>query len=144
MPKFKGLCAALGLAALVAAAPAATAHAAPSSDGTVSVAAYSDCPAGFFCMWDGRDGTGNMLGYDIGSGGESNLHNVAHPRGDWGDKTRSVWNRTGTVWCTYIDIKFERGLWKVGNWRGNTWQYGRELNISSLHPHTPATPCRPV
>ncbi|MBE1577755.1 hypothetical protein ACFORH_11220 [Amycolatopsis roodepoortensis] len=36
------------------------------------------------------------------------------------------------VWCTYLDINYTGGRWAVGNWQGNTGDYSRKDNISSL------------
>lgn len=123
---FTGVGAALGLAALVMITPATAAEAAPAGgDGTASVQAYSDCPVGWFCAWENADGQGRMARFQIGSDDlrDFNLN----------DQISSVWNRTGVGWCTWLNINRDGGPWPVGNWRGNTSQYHRNDNISSLH-----------
>ncbi|MFD6073061.1 peptidase inhibitor family I36 protein [Amycolatopsis lurida] len=125
MRLFKAMPAALGLIALATVAPATAAQAAPASqDGGVSITAYADCPSGWFCVWEHAGGQGRMARFQSGAPnlGAFNLN----------DQVSSAWNRTGVVWCTYIDINYTGGKWPVGNWQGNTGDYSRNDNISSL------------
>ncbi|UJW28733.1 peptidase inhibitor family I36 protein [Saccharothrix sp. AJ9571] len=126
MRVFTGLWTALGLAAVGAVVPATTAQAAPAAvDGDVSITAYSDCPSGWFCVWEHADGQGRMARFQIGTPhlGNYNLN----------DQVSSVWNRTSSIWCTYLDIDYGGAGWRVSSgWRGNTSLYDRNDNISSL------------
>lgn len=125
MRMFKAFCAVLGMAALVTTASATTAQAGPASgDGGVSITAYADCPAGWFCVWEHANGQGRMARFQSGSADlrDFNLN----------DQVSSAWNRTGVNWCTYLDINYRGATWEVGNWQGNTSQYNRNDNISSL------------
>ncbi|AUI60211.1 hypothetical protein BKN51_19750 [Amycolatopsis sp. BJA-103] len=95
-----------------------------SGDGGVSIAAYSDCPSGWFCVWEHANGQGRMIRFQTGS---------ADLRGqNANDQISSVYNRTSRIWCTYTDINYGGTLWRVSaGWRGNV---PSQLNdrISSL------------
>ncbi|MBN6040008.1 peptidase inhibitor family I36 protein [Amycolatopsis sp. 195334CR] len=122
---FTKLGVALGLVALAAVAPATAASAGPRHTETdVSITAYSDCPSGWFCVWSGTGGQGTMARFQIGT----------PDLGDFGldNRVSSLWNRTGALWCTYLNTNYSGDPWSVGNWQGNTSQYGRDNNISSL------------
>ncbi|MFE3598566.1 peptidase inhibitor family I36 protein [Streptomyces sp. NPDC059096] len=116
--KKAALCAALGLAAAALAAMP-TAQASPSTAAT-----YDDCPAGWFCAWEHKDGQGKMVRFQNG----------VKKLSDFGmnDKISSVWNRSGQIFCTYLDNDYKGATWAVGTWKGNTSQYNRNDNISSL------------
>ncbi|WP_167406312.1 peptidase inhibitor family I36 protein [Amycolatopsis thailandensis] len=125
----------LGLAALVAAGGTSTVQAAPATgNGGASITNYDDCPVGAFCGWDYLNGNGSIK---IWTGPDSDLRS---PAPSWNDRIRSVWNRTGAVWCTFPDINYADvttgppNPWPVGNWRGNTALYNMDMNISSLRP----------
>ncbi|MFE9700535.1 peptidase inhibitor family I36 protein [Streptomyces sp. NPDC006270] len=118
-----GLAVSAALTSPAAAAPAA--QAAPTTAGTdASILAYADCPVGWFCVWEHAGGQGRMARFQTGTPnlGDFNLN----------DQVSSAWNRTGRTWCTYTDINYEGATWRVGNWQGNTSQYSRNDNISSL------------
>ncbi|MEV8408927.1 peptidase inhibitor family I36 protein [Streptomyces niveus] len=125
MRRFTGLSAALGLAALavMASAPGAQASAAGPETGA-TITAYQDCPVGWFCAWEDRGGWGDMARFQLGS---DDLRDFR-----LNDKISSVWNRTGNTFCTWLNINRDGASWAVGNWRGDTVQYNREDNISSL------------
>ncbi|MFB6894099.1 peptidase inhibitor family I36 protein [Kitasatospora sp. NPDC056327] len=132
MRRLAGLCAAPGLVAagLMASAPTAQATgpaggSGPTAEQHRSVTAYQDCPVDWFCVWEHVDGGGRMARFQTGSDnlGDFNLN----------DQVSSVWNRTGKLWCTWLNINRDGATWPVGNWRGNTSQYNRNDNISSLH-----------
>ncbi|AUI58424.1 peptidase inhibitor family I36 protein [Amycolatopsis sp. BJA-103] len=126
MRLFKALPATLGLVALATVAPATVAQAAPASqEGDVSITAYSDCPSGWFCAWEHAGGQGRMVRFQTGS---------ADLRGqNFNDQISSVWNRTNSIWCTYLDINYRGEGWRVSSgWQGNTSVYNRNDNISSL------------
>lgn len=125
--RFTGLCAALGLTAAAVAASTPTAQAAPATVRTgVSISSYSDCPRGWFCAYEHRDGLGRMARFQKGAADlrDFNLN----------DQISSVFNNLGNgqTFCTFLDINFNGATWLVGNWRGNTAQYHRDENISSL------------
>ncbi|AUI58423.1 peptidase inhibitor family I36 protein [Amycolatopsis sp. BJA-103] len=111
------LSAAVAIAALVASQPAATAHA-----DTVSAGAYDDCPAGWFCAWDGPNGTGRVLMTQVSI---PDLSTVGMD-----NQISSLWDRTGVMWCAY-DEPYSRGITlRAGNnWRGSL--FGRSDNMSS-------------
>ncbi|MGV9879549.1 peptidase inhibitor family I36 protein [Streptomyces sp. NPDC003006] len=104
-------------------APAAVADSA-AIETDVSINAYADCPVGWFCVWEHADGQGRMARFQSGTPhlGNYNLN----------DQVSSAWNRTGRTFCTYVDINYSGATWPVGNWQGNTSQYNRNDNISSL------------
>lgn len=113
---FLTLTAAAGLAmsaALTAPAAAATAE-----------TPWRNCEVGEFCVYE----------HDNGYGGAAYFRNGTDNLGDYGlnDKVSSVWNRTGKTVCTYLDAYKQGSTWPVGNWKGNTSQYHRNDNISSL------------
>ncbi|GAB2740440.1 peptidase inhibitor family I36 protein [Amycolatopsis magusensis] len=115
----------LGLVTVAAIAPATAASAGPhNTDSGVSITAYSDCPSGWFCVWSGKDGQGTMARFQTGT----------PDLGDFGldNQVSSLWNRTGIIWCTYLNTNYSGGTWPVGNWQGNTSEYSRDNNISSL------------
>ncbi|MFI6698089.1 peptidase inhibitor family I36 protein [Streptomyces sp. NPDC050509] len=116
--KKAALCAALGLAA-VAMAAMPTAQASPTTART-----YADCPAGWFCAWEHEGGKGKMVRFQNG----------VKKLSDFGmnDKISSVWNRSGQIFCTYLDNNYKGATWAVGSWQGNTAKYHRNDNISSL------------
>ncbi|MGW3955231.1 peptidase inhibitor family I36 protein [Streptomyces sp. NPDC004752] len=125
MQRFTGLCAALGLAAVAVTASTTTTQAAPTTIETGrSITAYQDCPVGWFCAWEDEGGWGRMARFQLGSDDlrDFNLN----------DQISSVWNRTGKTFCTWLNINRDGASWPVGNWRGNTAQYNRNDNISSL------------
>lgn len=126
MQRFTRLCAALGLAAagMVASVPTAQASTA-TVERDVSITAYQDCPVGWFCAWEDAGGLGRMARFQTGSDDlrDFNLN----------DQISSVWNRTGRTFCTWLNINRDGATWAVGNWQGNTSQYNRNDNISSLH-----------
>ncbi|WP_084434706.1 peptidase inhibitor family I36 protein [Kibdelosporangium aridum] len=100
--------------------------------GGASITNYDDCPVGRFCVWDHLNGYGSIKIID--PGGDADLRS---PAPDWNDRIRSLWNRTGNVWCTFRDINYASlsgDPWPVGNWRGNTAQYNMDMKISSLRP----------
>lgn len=56
-------------------------------------AAWTDCPSGQFCFWDGPGGTGNRLTLSYsGSGGQL----VCNYLLAWDNRTVSVYNRLGS------------------------------------------------
>ncbi|MEU8958046.1 peptidase inhibitor family I36 protein [Streptomyces sp. NPDC048518] len=124
MQRFTRLCSAVGLAAagVLVAVPAAQASTAPAAD--VSITAYQDCPVGWFCAWEDAGGWGRMARFQLGS---DDLRDF-----DLNDQISSVWNRTGKTFCTWLNINRDGATWPVGNWRGDTSQYHRNDNISSL------------
>lgn len=57
-------------------------------------AAWTDCPNGQFCFWDGPGGTGNRLTLSYsGSGGQLVCNFLG---GYWDNRTVSVYNRLGS------------------------------------------------
>lgn len=125
MKRLTGLCAAVGLAAVgvVASVPAAQASTTTVKT-SFSITAYQDCPVGWFCAWADTGGLGKMARFQTGSDDlrDFNLN----------DQISSVWNRTGNLFCTWLNINRDGATWPVGNWQGNTSQYSRDNNISSL------------
>ncbi|MEV5913515.1 peptidase inhibitor family I36 protein [Streptomyces chartreusis] len=91
----------------------------------MTITAYQDCPVGWFCAWEDAGGWGRMARFQTGSDDlrDFNLN----------DQISSVWNRTGRTFCTWLNINRDGAPWPVGNWQGNTSQYNRNDNISSLH-----------
>ncbi|MFE9610844.1 peptidase inhibitor family I36 protein [Streptomyces sp. NPDC006012] len=125
MQRFTRLCAALGLAVVGAMASTTTTQAATTTvDTSKSIMAYQDCPVGWFCAWEDAGGWGRMARFQVGSDDlrDFNLN----------DQISSVWNRTGKTFCTWLNINRDGATWPVGNWQGNTSQYNRNDNISSL------------
>ncbi|RSN60669.1 hypothetical protein DMH01_15380 [Amycolatopsis sp. WAC 04182] len=124
---FTGFCAALGLVTVAAVAPAASAQAASASQGGgVSIAAYSDCPPGWFCVWEHVNEQGRMARFQVGS---TELRAVGI-----NDQISSVYNRTNRTWCAYTDINYNGQVWRVPpGWRGNV---PSDINdrISSVRP----------
>ncbi|MET8685405.1 peptidase inhibitor family I36 protein [Streptomyces sp. NPDC004732] len=125
MQRFTRLCSAVGLAAagVLVSVPAAQASTAPAAT-DVSITAYQDCPVGWFCAWEDAGGWGRMARFQVGS---DDLRDF-----DLNDQISSVWNRTGKTFCTWLNINRDGATWPVGNWQGNTSQYNRNDNISSL------------
>ncbi len=125
MQRFTALCAAVGLAAagVVASVPTAQASA-TTVERDVSITAYQDCPVGWFCAWEDAGGWGRMVRFQTGS---DDLRDF-----NMNDQISSVWNRTGRTFCTWLNINRDGATWPVGNWQGNTSQYNRNDNISSL------------
>lgn len=79
--------AAFALTAVVApAAQATTTGAGNQPPGTVTVQNWVDCPDGYYCLFEGWNGSGRMNNY--GEGVELNA------LGDFHDLVSSVWNRT--------------------------------------------------
>ncbi|QDQ16791.1 hypothetical protein FH965_38255 [Streptomyces spectabilis] len=80
-------------ATAVAAAPASTAHAA---DG------YDRCPAGFYCMFSGLDGTGEMIKISGNTPDLGGMDNRAES--DWNrtPSTIYLWSGTGYSGCTAV------------------------------------------
>ena len=127
------------LAAMVALGAAMTV-AAPASAGAqdaVGIQAWWDCPDGYFCAWyleDGVDSGGNNKPEFMGKSQAPDLQDFK-----LNDHVWSVWNRTGVTWCAYPDINFADvngktapNPWPIGNWMGNTSQYGMKNYISSV------------
>jgi len=57
-------------------------------------AAWADCPAGLFCIWDGAGATGNRLTLSYsGSGGQLVCNFLG---GYWDNRDISVYNRLGS------------------------------------------------
>ena len=117
-------------AALIAANPASAAPA--SAEQIVTVDAWWDCPEGRFCAWYDTDGNGEPR--YVGTERAPDLRDFR-----LNDHVWSVWNRTGVVWCAFPDINSTDvngsaapNPWPIGNWRGNTSQYGMQNVISSL------------
>lgn len=117
-------------AAMVVGVPAS---ATPADGGTgVSTQAWWDCPDNYFCAWYSTNGNDRMF---YGQSGAPDLNDF-----ELNDHVWSVWNRTGVVWCAYPDINYSDvngssaapNPWPVGNWQGNTSQYGMQGAISSL------------
>ncbi|MBE1577756.1 peptidase inhibitor family I36 protein [Amycolatopsis roodepoortensis] len=74
-----------------------------------SAGSYDGCPAGSFCAWDGRGGTGRILVTevsipDLGAVGMDN-------------QISSIWNRTGVVWCAYDVPSPLNPVLRIGNKR---------------------------
>ncbi|GAA3903120.1 hypothetical protein GCM10023084_64490 [Streptomyces lacrimifluminis] len=86
--------------AVAGAAIAATAVLAASG---TAAADYNACQAGKVCLFDGHDGTGDVLQLD----GVDNP-NVGQA---WNDRAGSLWNRTDKNVCVWTDANY-RGL----NW----------------------------
>jgi hypothetical protein len=127
MRRFAGICAAVGIAAVGAVAAMPAAQGAPTTTETsLSTTGYADCPVGWFCVWEHANGEGKMARFQTGS---ADLRDFG-----MNDKISSAWNRLGNGknFCTWLDINYKGGTWEVGNWQGNTSQYGRNDNISSL------------
>ncbi|MGW4029300.1 peptidase inhibitor family I36 protein [Streptomyces sp. NPDC004838] len=87
------------IGAALAVVPVAQADATPSDAAAagVSVAAYSDCRAGYICFWSERNGTGQRCQWS------ENAPN-ARPMCSWmnsGTNARSVYNRTGSRFHYY-------------------------------------------
>lgn len=87
--------------AVAGAAIAATAVLA--APGTAAAADWNACQAGKVCLFDGHDGTGDILQLD----GVDN-RNVGQA---WNDRASSVWNRTDKYMC----------VWTHDNLRGDYW-----------------------
>jgi hypothetical protein len=122
--------AALGLAILAAltlvlssaSAAGAAASSSPSTN-AVAAAAWSGCPVGDVCFWDGGNGTGARCQW----AGEDNNWSVAPGVCSWASKgtpVKSVWNRgtssalTGVVYYFSTNYQSRIGCTKQGQ-RGN-------------------------
>ncbi|WP_188298407.1 peptidase inhibitor family I36 protein [Streptomyces sp. CBMA156] len=77
--------------------PAAQASTGPIAEGS-SVAAFSDCPAGWFCVWTGTNGTGTMARFQSGAADLSDL--------GMNNNISSLWNRTSSTWCVFMDKNY--------------------------------------
>lgn len=101
-----GLCVALGLAALGAITPASATQTTSFGDkDQVSITAFSDCPDGWFCVWEHAGGQGRMARFQIGSGDLGAMDN----------QISSLWNRTGVTWCAYDEPNFAGPVLRIGN-----------------------------
>jgi hypothetical protein len=112
------LTAAAGLA-MSAALTAPAAAAAPAAE-----TPWRNCEVGEFCVYEHDNGYGKVAYFRSGT---NNLRDYSLD-----NQVSSVWNRTGRLVCTYTDIYSWGEKWPVGNWKGNTSQYNRNDNISSL------------
>lgn len=124
----KGMNITLGLAAAIAVTAPTTAQATDTS-----ISSYDQCPEYYFCIWEYGNANRGAVGghwarFYYGS------ENLANPVDGFvfNDKVRSVWNRTGDRWCLYVDKEWGGPNWPVGNWKGNSSQYGHANDISSL------------
>lgn len=134
MQRFTGLCAALGLAVVGAMAFTPTAQASTTTiERGVAITAYQDCPVGWFCVFREKGGLGDMARFQLGS---DDLRDFR-----LNDDISSVWNRTGGKFCTWLNINRDGASWPVGNWRGDTSQYNRDNNISSVWVPTASASC---
>jgi hypothetical protein len=86
-----------------AAAGAAIAVTAVLAASGTAAADYNACQAGKVCLFDGHDGTGDVLQLD----GVDNP-NVGQA---WNDRASSLWNRTDKYVC----------VWTDANYGGNNW-----------------------
>ncbi|MEV0680261.1 peptidase inhibitor family I36 protein [Actinosynnema sp. NPDC050436] len=117
-----------GVTAGTSPASATTATMAESTGQDVGTQAWWDCPDEWFCIWYDTDGNGKMARFQKGAP-DLRKFEPLH------DHVWSAWNRTGETWCVFRDINYARVSgqpWPVGNWRGNTSQYGMQNVISSL------------
>ncbi|MBB5850273.1 peptidase inhibitor family I36 protein [Amycolatopsis umgeniensis] len=97
---------AVAATALVAIQPAVTAHA-----GTVSAGSYAACSAGWFCAWDGPDGTGREIRTQVSI---PDLNTVGMD-----NQISSLWNRTGVGWCAYLEPHYRGPALRIGDWMGS-------------------------
>ncbi|UJW32575.1 peptidase inhibitor family I36 protein [Saccharothrix sp. AJ9571] len=120
-----GLSIAAGMAALASMLPTSVAQAGPTPyQPGLSITAYSDCPAGWFCVWEHRGGTGRMARYQ----------NPVFDLGAMDNTISSLWNRTAVTWCAYADATGIGGKMRVGpSWQGDV-PGSMNDNISALRP----------
>ncbi|MEU9795647.1 peptidase inhibitor family I36 protein [Streptomyces sparsogenes] len=116
----------LALCGTVAAGPAAAAPAAPA-------AGWERCQAGYFCVFDGPEGTGGMAWFRSGS---------ADLRAQGMDnRTTSYWNRTTSAWTLYDGYGYTGQELCLGAGAGPwTIAGGRDNTVSSLKA-TPGRVC---
>ncbi|WP_185845468.1 peptidase inhibitor family I36 protein [Kibdelosporangium aridum] len=126
---FKNACA---IAGLVLAGTVAVPTAAPAEIPVVSPASFAECRAGWFCVWQHNDGTGDSF--------ETQRAHYALPMPIGGnvfnDQISSVWNRTNVDWCVYEQVGYGgRYLPIAPGWRGDI-EPGYDFGdlISSLRP----------
>jgi hypothetical protein len=68
-------------------------------------AAWEDCPANAFCMWDYPNGQGRMIWVPVNSGDQPDLR-----AWDFDDKMSSVANTSTRGFCLYPDLNYD-GDW---------------------------------
>lgn len=109
-------------AALLIAAAAGLALLAPAA---AQPAAYSDCPANRFCLWDQPGGTGRHFFMEWGA---TDLARVGF------DNTASSWkNNTGDVWCLYPDPQYRGTPARLGRGQNNMSPAWNNV-VSSVKP----------
>ncbi|ANZ41729.1 hypothetical protein BBK82_43080 [Lentzea guizhouensis] len=127
----RSLVIAFGLMMVAVTAPAAGAQA-PDSQRTVEPLAWSQCPDGYFCVWENADGTGRFARFQLGS------PNLAVPIGGYvfNDEISAVWNRTNRIWCLYEHAHYGGRLLRIAaDWRGPIGpRYDFNDIVSSLRP----------
>ncbi|UJW36691.1 peptidase inhibitor family I36 protein [Saccharothrix sp. AJ9571] len=113
------------MAALASVLPASVVCAAASEyEPGISITAYSDCPSGWFCVWEHRGGTGRM----------ARFQSPVFDLGGMDNSISSLWNRTAVTWCAYADATGIGGGMQVGSgWRGDV-PGSMNDNISALRP----------
>jgi hypothetical protein len=93
-------------------------------------AAWSQCTAGYFCVWTGANGSGSFAKFQVGSA------DLRDPIGGvvFDNKITSVWNRQGDVFCAWSGYGYTGS--KIGiNGAERFANLGDTMdnNISSLH-----------
>ncbi|MDQ0813123.1 hypothetical protein QFZ63_004837 [Streptomyces sp. B3I7] len=110
--------------AVAGAALAATAVLAASG---TAAADWNSCQAGKVCLYDGNNGTGDVL----------QLNGVDNPNvgSAWNDRAGSVWNRTDKYVCVWTDAKY-RGLnWIIEPGQKQELRYLYDNAVTSIEVH---------
>lgn len=89
----------------------------------------SDCPDGYFCLWEHGDYQGLILTPSASPEGNPNF--------GWrsfNDVASSGWNRTGTTWCVFDDINYGGALLYI---------FPPGTYIAAVSPNDKASSARP-
>jgi hypothetical protein len=93
-----------------------TAYTGGQAEESAPAAGWARCPHGYFCIFDGFNGTGSMAWFQFGS---------PDLRGQgMNNRTSSFWNRQDTNWSLYDGFSYHGQCFSVfGSRRGNlsTW-----------------------
>ena len=94
--------------------------------GTAS-ADYNACAPGKICLFDGHDGTGDVLQLDA----------VDNPNigREWNDRASSVWNRSDKDVCVFIDDKFTGDNWIIEPGHTQELLFDWDNVVTSIQAH---------